>query len=390
MTVAGLRRLRPAVFWLLLCLAATPAASPPQALDLGAPRQVADGVTLYHLTDQSLLDPAAPVSIWLLRTDLALVDIRAALANGEIVDTETVADTAARHHAIAAINAGFFLLPSGDPAGIYKVNGQLVSDTTRPRGAFGILRDTVPPRLIFGRVSATMALRLPRRSRQETRIEIAGVDTTRHRGKLMLFTPAYHEHTDTAKGGLEWVVRGNPPRVVGAPQTMGKTPIPRDGFVLSYGGTTAPTPLSALTRGTRVDLETTYAALDGSTGDWARAEAIVGGAGLLIRDGQFVPDWTVEQLTPGFAETRHPRTLIGAHADGSLWLITVDGRQSQLSAGMSLFELRSLASRIGLRQALNLDGGGSTTMWVQGDIVNSPSDAAGPRKVSDALLVMRR
>jgi exopolysaccharide biosynthesis protein len=71
-------------------------------------------------------------------------------------------------------------------------------------------------------------------------------------------------------------------------------------------------------------------------------------------------------------------------------LITVDGRQPTLSAGMSLFELRSLAARLGLTEALNLDGGGSTTMWVQGQIVNSPSDVAGPRKVSDALLVMRR
>ena len=43
-----------------------------------------------------------------------------------------------------------------------------------------------------------------------------------------------------------------------------------------------------------------------------------------------------------------------------------------------------------LHQALYLDGGGSTTMWVQGQIVNSPSDPAGPRKVSDALLVVGR
>ena len=281
-------------------------------------------------------------------------------------------------------------MPSGDPAGIYKVNGQLVSDTRRPRGAVGFLRSGDSLRLIYGRVAATMWLRVPRRAGQDTRMEIAGVDTTRHRGKLMLFTPAYHADTDTAKGGLEWVVRGKPLRVEGAPQTAGKTPIPRDGFVLSYGGTAAPPPLSARTRGTRVELETTYNALDRPSGDWARAEAIVGGAGLLIRDGRSVDDWTVEQLTAGFPETRHPRTLIGTHSDGSVWLITVDGRQPRLSAGMSLYELRSLASRLGLVQALNLDGGGSTTMWVQGQIVNSPSDLAGPRKVSDALLVFRR
>jgi Phosphodiester glycosidase len=385
----GSALLRSAALCLLLWLAPLPA-STQQALDLGSPRTVATGVTLFHLTDQNLLNPRAPVSVWLLKVDLGSADLRAALANDEIVDTETVGDTAARRHAIAAVNAGFFLLPSGDPSGIYKLNGQLVSDTRRPRGAVGFLRNGSSLRLIFGRVAATMALRLPRRARQDVRMEIAGVDTTRHRGKLMLFTPAYHSDTDTAKGGLEWVVSGKPLRVAAAPQTAGKTPIPRDGFVLSYGGTTARPPLSALTRGTRVELDTTYTSPDRSPDDWARAEAIIGGAGLLIRDGELIEDWAMEQLTAGFPETRHPRTLIGTHPDGSVWLITVDGRQPKLSAGMSLYELRSLSARLGLTQALNLDGGGSTTMWVQGQIVNSPSDAAGPRKVSDALLVMRR
>lgn len=385
----GLAVLRPAALYVLLWLSPLPA-STGQAPDLGAPRSVATGVTLFHVTDQHLLEPPAPVSVWLLKVDLGSADLRAALANDEIVDTETVADTATRRQAIAAVNAGFFLLPSGDPAGIYKLNGQLVSDTRRPRGAVGFLRKGDSLRLVFGRVAATMALRLPRTARQDATMEIAGVDTTRHRGKLMLFTPAYHSDTDAARGGLEWVVRGKPLRVAGAPQTAGKTPIPRDGFVLSYGGTSAPPPLSALTRGTRVELDTRYTSPDRSPDDWARAEAIVGGAGLLIRDGRLIEDWTMEQLTAGFPETRHPRTLIGTHADGSVWLITVDGRQPKLSAGMSLFELQSLARRLGLTQALNLDGGGSTTMWVQGQIVNSPSDAAGARKVSDALLVMRR
>ena len=79
--------------------------------------------------------------------------------------------------------------------------------------------------------------------------------------------------------------------------------------------------------------------------------------------------------------------MIGTAADGTIWLVTVDGRQPEVSVGMSLVELRSLARRLGLVNALNLDGGGSTTMWVQGQVVNKPSDATGPRKVSDALLV---
>jgi len=367
-------------------------AAPPrsQTLDPGPARSVAPGITLYHVTDPGHLNPPAPLSVWLMRIDLAAVDLRAALANDEVVDTETVADTAVRHRALAAVNAGFFVLPTGDPAGLYKLDGRLVSDTRRARGAVGFIREGVVPRLIFDRVTATMSVRIPRRHLPDARMNIAGVDTPRHLAKLMLFTPAWHSHTDMAPGGLEWVVQGQPLRVSGEPRTAGRTPIPRDGFVLSYGGPRAPTPLTQLRPGAEIGLDTQYTALEGTPAEWRRADAIVGGAGLLIRGGRLISDWTMEQLSPGFAATRHPRTLIGTHADGAVWLITVDGRQPKLSAGMSLFELRELARRLGLTNALNLDGGGSTTMWVDGTIVNSPSDAAGPRKVSDALLVMPR
>jgi exopolysaccharide biosynthesis protein len=145
-----------------------------------------------------------------------------------------------------------------------------------------------------------------------------------------------------------------------------------------------------LKRGTRVSIETVYEPLEGPVEPWTRARDIVGGAGLLIRDGRDVEDWSVEQFNRGFAENRHPRTMIGLRSDGSIWLVAVDGRQPQLSGGMTLEELRSFARRLELTDALNLDGGGSTTMWVQGAVVNSPSDVTGPRKVSDALLVFSR
>ena len=380
---------RVAVVFLALLLLPARAGSR-QSFDLGAPQAVAPGVTLYHLTDPSLLDSPAPVSVWLLRVNPGTADLRAVLSNDAIVDTETVPDMAERHGAIAAINAGFFLIPSGDPSGIYKLHGQLVSDTKRPRGAVGVLRDGLGQRLIFGRVAATMTLRIPRRGRVDTVMEIAGVDTTRRRGRLMLFTPAYHQHTDTPATGLEWVLEGKPLRVSSGPLAAGKTPIPRDGYVLSFGGTQPPPALRSLSAGTRIDLETNYIAADGAEADWRNTEAIVGGAGLLLRDGRLITDWKVEQLSPGFAHTRHPRTLIGTQVDGTIWLVTVDGRQPKVSAGMSLFELRSLVQRLGLRNALNLDGGGSTTMWVAGKIVNSPSDAAGPRRVSDALILTHR
>ena len=89
-----------------------------------------------------------------------------------------------------------------------------------------------------------------------------------------------------------------------------------------------------------------------------------------------------------FTDVRHPRTVIGQDDGGAIWLITVDGRQPDYSIGMRFSDLQRLATRLRLTDALNLDGGGSTTMVVNGEIVNKPSDAAGARPVGDAILVM--
>jgi hypothetical protein len=324
----------------------------------------------------------------MLQLDPRRIDLQAVLSNDEIMGVETVADIAARHTPTAAINAGFFL-PNGDPAGVMAIDGRLVSDTKRPRGAVGILKDETGMKLVFARLRATATLTVEKGGLKNT-IPVDGIDTTRLRGQLMLFTPSYHADTDTAKGGLEWVIDQKRGRVISGPHRQGKTRIPPHGFVLSFGGEAAPTALRQLTRGTRVRLDVAYAPVEGEPKSWQLAQDIVGGAGLLIRNGRDVEDWGIEQFNQGFAENRHPRTMIGTTADGTIWLVTVDGRQPDVSIGMSLAELRTFAHRLGLVNALNLDGGGSTTMWVQGAVVNRPSDATGARKVSDALLVFPR
>ena len=129
--------------------------------------------------------------------------------------------------------------------------------------------------------------------------------------------------------------------------------------------------------------------LGSSAGDWGRAGHAVAGAGLLLLNGRTIDDWAEERISAGFDTTRHPRTMIGD--DGTaIWLVTIDGRQPALSLGMSFTELQGLARRLGLRSALNLDGGGSTTMVVRGTVVNHPSDPTGPRPVSDAIVVLPR
>lgn len=95
-----------------------------------------------------------------------------------------------------------------------------------------------------------------------------------------------------------------------------------------------------------------------------------------------------------FVTDRHNRTAIGIKRDGTVCLFTVDGR-SRMSAGMSLDELTSTLAWWGCIDALNFDGGGSTTLWIRDKIVNHPSDNGrfdhqGERKVSSCLLVVEQ
>ena len=123
----------------------------------------------------------------------------------------------------------------------------------------------------------------------------------------------------------------------------------------------------------------------------------LGGGPRLLRDGEISVEFKTEGLSRAFAEDRHPRTALG-YSEGAqtLFLIAVDGRQPGYSVGMKLDELaKFMRFEIGkfmvggehVYQALNLDGGGSTTMVVGGVVVNAPSDQTGERAVANAFLV---
>jgi hypothetical protein len=360
-------------------------------LDLGAPQRVADGVELFRVNNPVVLDNPGPMAIQILRLDPARVVVGAAMANDRVVSLETVPEMAARTGALAAINAGFFVVRNGDPAGLLEVDDELVSETSLMRGAVGVVRKPGQPvRLVFDRVSAGVTLRYTVDGEAVT-AKIDGVNTTRVRGRLMLYTPRYGPDSDTAPAGVEWQLDGRPPRVTDVRANAGKTAIPRAGAVLSFGGTVLPTALERLTAGQTVAIETSFQASFGTLPEtWIDAVDIVGGAGLLVFKGTAMTDWSEEQLRDGFTAERHPRTVIGASKDGTIWLITVDGRNSQVSVGMTFAELQRLALDLKLYYALNLDGGGSTTMVVNGAIVNHPSDPTGPRRVSDGIIVTPR
>ena len=122
---------------------------------------------------------------------------------------------------------------------------------------------------------------------------------------------------------------------------------------------------------------------------WERyiaAEDVVTTGPVLIAGGE------PEPVRPAkFNTDRHPRTAAGRRADGTVVLVAADGRSEQ-AAGLTMAELQQVMLALGCRDAINLDGGGSTAMVVRGEVVNHPSDnrqfdADGERVVANAIVV---
>ena len=106
-----------------------------QSVLTGPAERIADGVELYRLDDPSLLTPPGPVAVQALRLDPGKVRIDIGLAQDRLPARETVQGIAGRNGALAAVNAGFFALADGGPAGFLKKGGTVVGRSRRPRGA---------------------------------------------------------------------------------------------------------------------------------------------------------------------------------------------------------------------------------------------------------------
>ena len=128
------------------------------------------------------------------------------------------------------------------------------------------------------------------------------------------------------------------------------------------------------------------------TGGETWREAMASGP-ILIDEGEVIVYEEGVPMWKSFIAKRHPRSMVGTDAQGYLWLVVVDGRASGKAAGMTIAELTELALQLGLTDALNLDGGGSSTLWtLPAGVINHPCDNGqfdneGQRIVPNALLV---
>ncbi|MGO8930199.1 MAG: phosphodiester glycosidase family protein [Limisphaerales bacterium] len=115
--------------------------------------------------------------------------------------------------------------------------------------------------------------------------------------------------------------------------------------------------------------------------DLTGVNVAIGGGPALVRDGKPL-QWT------GFFKLRHPRTALGWNKK-HYFLVVVDGREADVSIGMTLPELANYMAKIGCEQAMNLDGGGSATLWAFGVVRNSPSEGE-ERSAPNALVLVKK
>jgi hypothetical protein len=393
---SAVRRAATLVLWLL----ATPAPALGQRADTIAARSLAPGVAYQRFTDSRGPWTVSLVRVDLRRADLELVHARAhdSLRGRERTSEMARRAAAAGARVLAAMNADFFDLKSGENENNQVIGGEWWKVTDSPYDTY----DNVHAQLALDSARRPSIDRFLFDGRAWVRgtmtpvLTLNAVPSGMFEGTA-LFTPRYGAATprDTTRRTVEAPlaavgVRGDTTLYLrrGGISNASGSPIPRDGAVLAAYGTRIPE-VQAMAAGdtVRVLLATLPRLPRG------RAPALlIGGWPRILRDGRNVAGDAaiVEGTISRNAEARHPRTAIGFSRDGAtLLLLVVDGR-SPTSVGMTLVELAEQMRRLGAWQALNFDGGGSTTMVVDGAIVNTPSDATGEREVGNALLVVRR
>ena len=333
-------------------------------------------------------DATGPWFINMLRIDLSQARLRLVHALDEAVGLETVSSMATRYGALAAVNSGYFRTTGtyrGDAVGIEVLDGKLLSEPNNIRAAAGLIERNGKQELIFGHIKFDGQLVAGGQSKHA----IDGLDRPRGDNELIIFAPEFHRTTLTEPNGLEVIVRRG--LVVESRDLKGSSAIPADGFVISASGAAREWALKNLRRGVRVQLNLNLSPVETEQADsWTQATSVIGGGPQLIKNGRVEITNTAEKILPSFVSDGHPRTAIARLKSGQILLLTVDGRQPGESIGMSLTMLADLLLEFGAVDAINLDGGGSTTMVIRNKLVNKPSDATGERPVSDAILVYPR
>lgn len=334
--------------------------------------------------------PRGPWALHVLAVDSACSPVVEARKAGPPLDARAPTSELAGD-ALAAINADFFMTPGGTPVGAHVTGGRVVVGPGRrpvyavddDGGRFAGPADLAGWAAIHGDTAALTQVNRPRDAGRHHPVrpgltlfddwfgDTLAVDSSAATLRLRPIEGAAGSAPRGGRAVVEAVLEAGDPVAPGSPAAAIRGMGPEaDGWVR---------------RRAVGDTVTWSATVRPGGGVGPAAREVVGGFPVLVADGR---DVLAEQegVIPSFGDARHPRTAVGWDPGSArLWWVVVDGRQTPYSAGMSLDELTRLLLRLGASHAINLDGGGSTTLVVDGRVANRPSDEEGERPVANVL-----
>ena len=335
------------------------------------------------------------------------------LANNQIIGRETVTNVTRRLMRkkilpLAGVNGSFGI--RGDSYGrggmtfnLHIQNGELVSipialdrwgySPPSPWGetSFGV---TPEGEFLLERVQLNGELRIGNRNTDTLSIDainqICGSSCP-----VVLFTPRFGHRTLTRRcyeftlKKLKLPITGKYTSrfIVTEVNSRGNSVIPSDGVVIaieSRRGRNWGKKIATSTKGTlEIALTPTK---------WQRVQQGIGGNLRLVRNGKIEHELIRFGKSRGRSASahsngasRHPRSALGFN-DDKLFLIAIDGRQHGYSMGMTLYDMGKFFSELGIKHAINFDGGSSSTLWALGDVVNSPAHGHERRIFNVAMI----
>lgn len=327
--------------------------------------------------------PALPLKVSIVEMDLTnpYIVMETCLGGEKIVAIETPVSMAARssrpgHEVVGAVNGDFFMTAPQNEVGL-PLSGQVRNDElvqSSHNRACLVLDDNNRPyidRLTFtGRVKSgnhTLALNLVNRMRY-------GYDNIAE-NQTILFTRTYgpvtYEASNSGKMVLlrplaepfRWLANGEEKCVIeDIFDAQGSATIPDGKAILWLKGSYA-NQTSWMNVGDVLDISFKLTLNNGPSN--VNIHQLVGGSNhIIMKNGQFMEDWA----------DLHPRTAVGFNADSTrLYFVVVDGRH-MTSVGVSLKQMKGIFDALGAVTAVNLDGGGSSTIMVNDEVLNHPSD----------------
>jgi exopolysaccharide biosynthesis protein len=341
-------------------------------------RTIKDGVVHIKITKTI---NGKPIKINVIEINQSInpkINIAPIIANKQLNKKSTVVGMSKQNKAFAAINGSYFKPETGVPLGILMIDKKILTGPIFNRVALGITESGFK----MARVELNAKLLY-----LGEELKINNINQPRTLSTdVLLYTPEWGKISPpTPKYGIQIAIKDG--TIIN--KSINKVTIPENGYVISGPKSQIEKFLTqnAMKQKLIKTVTNPKITLDIKTNpDWEDVNHIIGGGPYLVKNGNVYVDYIEERFKPIVG--KNPRTAVGYTKEGNFIMLTIDGRE-ETSVGVSLFDLAKIMKSFECVNAMNLDGGGSSTMQINGNIVNTPSIKGGIA-VSNSLALIER